>query len=67
MADSNCAVKLLAALMNDGKGQVVSEEEANKGSADPKSDSYYICLDMGTAGIMCIKRPRQPPPVRVQI
>ena len=67
MADSNCASKLMAALMNDGNGQIVTEAEANAGAADPSNTNIYICIDMGSSGVICIRRPRQGIPVRVKL
>lgn len=64
---ANCAANLMAALMNDGKGKIVTEAEANAGAADPKDTDIYICIDMGGSGVICIRRPRQGVPVRVQL
>ena len=67
MANTNCAASLMAALMNDGKGKIVSEAEAKAGSADPKDTSFYICIDMGDSGVICIRRPGQGEPVRIRM
>jgi len=65
MTDANCAAKLMAALMNDGQGKIVSEAEAEAGAADPKDPHFYICIDMGDSGVICIKRPSKNRPTRV--
>jgi len=65
MADTNCAAKLMAALMNDGNGQIVTQAEANTGAADPDDTNFYICIDMGSSGVICIRRPRTGKPATV--
>ena len=66
MADTNCATKVLASLMNDKLGEIVSKEEADN-DTDPKSKFYYVGVNMGSAGVMYIKRPRQPPHVVITV
>jgi len=66
MATSNCATNVIASLINDKKGDIVSEIEATQGSADPNDDNIYICVDMGGGMVVCIRRPKEGVPVVVK-
>lgn len=66
MANGNCAASILAALINDG-GVIVSEAAANTGAANPSDTNIYVCIDLGTSGVVCIRRPKTGAPIRVKI